>query len=520
MKRDKINPSEAVNQTSPVVGNTGAGNVSPSAGQQSSDIPNRQLSEKTQDTKVEEQVDARLKSALIEEVPQSTETSENPLKTSKSKKGIMSMIIFFVIFFLVLGVLIFLFLRFRSGGTFVPSGTKGEIVWWGIQHDISVYQPLIDEFEKDNPNIQIIYQKQSEQDYLQRLRNELASGNGPDVFEIHNTWPVMLRNELSTLPSSVMSSDEFKQSFYPIIVSNLSLEKGIVGMPLEYDAITLYINDDVFTSALKSPPDWWDELQGPAGLAKELTQSPEGRIVQGGVALGITNNVDHWPEIVGLMLVQDGVNPAKPTGAIATKVISFYNQFADLGVWNNTLPSSTVAFARGELAMYFGPIRRTSEIVKINPNLKFRTEKLPQLRKNNPDDPNYSYATYWVHGVSESSKVKEAAWTFLKFLSREDSLRNINNNIEKFETFKRVYPRPNMNTEMVQDPVLGSVIYLAYDARSFYLADDTHDGSSGINTMVNSVYEDLLGKKVSEKVLLNVSKELAQTLLEFGIRVK
>jgi multiple sugar transport system substrate-binding protein len=463
------------------------------------------------------QVDARLQNALIDE---SVEKGSLPPESEKKprKKVFPKMVIFSTLFFFILGGLIFLFLKFQETGTQMLLGNKGEIVWWGIQHDVSVYQPLIEKFEKENPNIKIRYVKQSTQDYRARLVNALVSGKGPDIFEIHNTWPVMLRDELSTLPSSVMSNEEFIQSFYPIIASNLTLDKGIVGMPLEYDALTLFINDDVFTSALKTPPDYWDELRV---LAPQLTQVDQRKvIIQGGVALGITNNVDHWPEVVGLLLIQNGVNPARPTGALAASALSFYKDFSGRRVWSNTLPNSTAAFSRGELAMYFGPTRRASEIVNANPNLKFRTVRLPQLRKNNPDDPNYSYATYWVHAVSEKSKLKEGAWTFLKFLSREDSLREINENITKFDTIGRAYPRPEMNAGMLQDPVFGSIIYFAYDARSFYLADNTYDGSGGINSLVNNLYKGIISGRVTEKVLMSKSQELNKILGGFGVRVR
>lgn len=462
------------------------------------------------------QVESRLRDAMVDVVEKETQPSKEEKKPNK--KIFSKMAIFFVIFFSILGILIFLFMKFRDSGSQMLLGNKGEIVWWGIQHDVSVYQPLIDRFEKENPNIKIRYEKQSTTDYQVRLLNALNSGDGPDIIEIHNTWPVMLKDKLSALPSSVMSKEEFVQSFYPIIVSNLTLDKGIVGMPLEYDALTLFINEDVFTSSLKSPPDTWDDLRS---LAPQLTQKKDKNvIIQAGVAMGITKNIDHWQEIIALMLFQNGTNPGKPTGPLALAVFNYYKEFAGMGVWSSSLPNSTSAFSRGELSMYFGPTRRASEIVRGNPNLKFRTVKLPQLPKNKPDDPNYSYATYWLHSVSEKSKIKEGAWTFLKFLSREDSLKEINENISKFETFKRVYPRPNMNTDKVQDPILGSIIYFAYDSRSFFLADNTFDGLNGINTQVNNLYDTIINNKISEKTLLNKSQELSQILGKYGVRIR
>jgi len=447
------------------------------------------------------------------------------LKDKGRKKSFTKIAIFFTVFFGILIIVAYLFWRFVGNDAPLPLGNKGEIVWWGVQHDPGVYKPLIDKFERDNPNIKIKYVRQTTQDYQARLMSALKSGQGPDIFEIHNTWPVMLKEYLSELPSSVMTKDEFNGSFYPIIVSNLTLDKGIVGMPLEYDALTLFINEDIFSSALKSPPVGWNEFKS---LAIGLTQTSGGKkIIQAGTAFGITDNVDHWPEILGLMLIQNGVNPANPVGtknvptsSLAKSVITYYRSFSQSKVWDSTLPSSTIAFSRGELAMYLGSTRRASEIVRENPDLKFRTVLLPQLPKNKPDDPSFSYATYWAHAVSSKSKIKEGAWIFLKYLSREDSLKVINNNIAEYETFKRIYPRPNMNLEMRQDQVLGSVISLAYNARSFYLADYTYDGQDGINTLVNNVYKGMVKYGVSDSSLISKSQELKQILGKFGVNVR
>lgn len=476
--------------------------------------------ENTQKPKEQTVADARFQEALINPIEQPLATRSTTVRVKKPGGGVPKLLFFFLSFFLFIGVLIFMFLKFRQTGGPILLGNKGEIIWWGVQHDLAVYKPLIDEFEKENPNIKIKYEKQSTQDYQERLSSALSSGKGPDIFEIHNTWPAMLKEDLSSLPSSLMTKDEFTESFYPVIVSNLTLDKGIVGMPLEYDALTLFINEDVFTSALKSPPETWDDLQK---LAPQLTQfGDKNVIIQGGVALGITENVDHWPEIFGLMLYQNRVNPGKPTGELAADVFSFYKDFSKIRVWNNTLPNSTLAFSRGELAMYFGPTRRATEIIKANPNLKFRTVKLPQLPKNKPSDPNYSYATYWMHGVSEKSRIKEGAWIFLKFLAREDSLEVINENITKFETFGRVYPRPGMNADMAQDPIFGSIITFAYDAKSFYLVDNTYDGTKGINTLVNEIYKNLINDwpGEEEKDLEKASGTLSQILAKFGVKVR
>jgi ABC-type glycerol-3-phosphate transport system substrate-binding protein len=399
-------------------------------------------------------------------------------------------------------------------------GKKVEIVWWGFHLDEDIVLPLIDKYEVENPNVDITYIKQSPVDYRERLTSSLASGKGPDIFEIHNSWPVMFKNELAALPSSVMSQIEFTQAFYPIAVSNLTTKKGIVGIPLEFDAITLFINEDIFIASAKSPPETWDELRI---LAKELTQKDEnGLITQSGASLGITENVDHWPEIIALMMLQNGASLSKPFGKQAEDPLIFYSLFFSDGVWDEKLPPSTNAFARGKLAMYFGPTKRAFEITKLNPSLKFKTVPLPQLPKESPDEPDVSYATYWVQGVWERSKSKEECWKFLKFMSQRDSLDAIYKDIREATNIHKLSPRLDSTSLLIRDPIVGSVAVLVANSKSWYLADNTYDGLSGINSQINRIYEEVIGngRVGATKSLEDASGEIQVLLSQYGIDVR
>ena len=193
------------------------------------------------------------------------------------------------------------------------SGKKGEIVWWGIRDDAAEIGLLIEEYQKKNLGIKITYLLQSPKDYRERLTNALAKGEGPDIFEIHNSWVVMFTNVLDVLPEPVMSSAEFSAAFYPIITKDLTTPSGIVGIPLEYDALTLYVNEEILATAGKTPPLSWDELRI---LANDLTPQKGNTIIQSGIALGRTENVDHWQEILGLMMLQNRVDLLNPQGEL------------------------------------------------------------------------------------------------------------------------------------------------------------------------------------------------------------
>lgn len=438
---------------------------------------------------------------------------------SRKKGGMSKKLGIFAIFFVLVLAVLFAVYTFQAGKIGKLFGNEGEIVWWGIMEEESVVKPLIDEFQEENPDIKIIYKRQSNQDYRVRLTNSLAGGKGPDIFEFHNSWVPMYFNELSTIPNQVMSQSEFSQTFYSIIVSDLLTKEGLVGIPLFYDAMTLYVNEDIFASVAKQPPTTWNELGdlvNPETGVLTLTDD-RGAIIQSGVAIGKTKNIDFWQDLLGVMMTQNGANLKKPTDGQAFDAVSFYKEIGK-DVWDDSLPQSTAAFAQGVAAMYFGPSRKAYDIARMNSNLRFRTVPLPQLPKNFPKDPDVTYATYWVQGVWNKSTNKEEAWRFLRFLSERTSLEKLNSERKTVKNFELASPRMDMARLYLQDPILSSVVAQATNARSWYLADETYDGETGINSKVAALYEEVLNSKDKpENALEEMAPSLARVLSQYGI---
>jgi len=63
-----------------------------------------------------------------------------------------------------------------------------------------------------------------------------------------------VRNDLDSLPSSVMNPADFAKTFYPVASSDLTNGSSIVGIPMEYDGLMLYVNEDIFNKSGKTPP--------------------------------------------------------------------------------------------------------------------------------------------------------------------------------------------------------------------------------------------------------------------------
>ena len=438
---------------------------------------------------------------------QSTQTPPTPPKKGKiSKKA-----------FVIIGIIILLLVVFLAVFSFVIPRFMGDnevsITWWGLWEDESLIAPVILDYEAANPNIKITYVKQSKQDYRDRLVSAIAQRGGPDIFRFHNSWVPMLAGSLSPAPKDIVEPSVFAETFYPVMATDLlSSLGGALGMPLEYDAITLYINDDIFVNSGKQPPKTWDELRT---LARELTVKDErGVITQSGAALGETSNIDHWQEILALMMIQNRASLSNPTGELAEAALQYYTLFsASDGVWDNTLPTSTIAFANGKVAMYFGPSWRAFEINQQNPDLNYRTLPVPQLPRENPTDPSISYASYWVEGVSSKSNEKIESWRFLRYLSQSATLEKLYAEASTVRGFGEPYPRVDMADLLTNHPVLGSIINLAPSAKSWYLHSRTYDGPTGINSQLSTYFEDAVNSVISSSGAFNVKSALETAAL-------
>lgn len=432
------------------------------------------------------------------------------------KRKIPKALVIAVVVLVVIIVLVLIFSLIRRG-----KSAESTVVWWGLWEDESVVAPLITEYQSQHPEVKITYIKQSPQDYRERLTNALARGNGPDIFRFHNTWTPMFRSDLDAIPAAVMNPADYAKTFYPIASTDLAVGSNIVGIPLEYDGLTLYINEDIFNKSGKSPPSTWDDLRL---LARELTvKNDQNVITQSGAALGRTENVDHWQEIIALLMLQNGVDLTNPVGKPAEDAITFFTIFSAVdGVWDASLPISTQAFAAGKVAMYIGPSWRSFEIALQNPDLKFKTVPIPQLPKDNPSQPDMTYATYWAEGVWSKSTKKAVAWDFLKFLTTQESLQKFYSNSSTLRTFGEPYPRPDMANLLVSHPIVGSIISQAPGATSWYLASRTFDGPTGINSQLANYFGDAInavanGESPPEKALETVAAGVSQVLTQYRL---
>jgi multiple sugar transport system substrate-binding protein len=392
---------------------------------------------------------------------------------------------------------------------------EATLTYWGLWESEQVLRPIIEEYQGDHPQITIQYQRQAPAQYRDRVQARLRTGKGPDIFDFHNTWLPMLADDLVPLPPTIMSSADFEKTYYPVTRFDLKGGNSYYGIPLEFDGLALFYNEDIFEKAgILAPPATWDELRETAGRLT-VRNKETGELEVAGVAMGTTGNLDHFSDILALMMLQNGVDLFNMMGNLAEDALSFYTIcYSEDKIWDEKMPTSIEAFANGRLAMMFGPSWRVFNIKDLAPELRFKTAPVPQLPGGT-----VNWASYWVAGVAKNSQFQAEAWDFLKFLSQKETLRKLYAAASKTRLFGRPYPRKDMADSLINEEYVGAYIAAAPTAKSWYLASRTFD--NGINDRIIKYLEDAINSKnqgaSAKDVLSTAMKGISGVLTQFKI---
>ena len=379
--------------------------------------------------------------------------------------GIIGGIIFILIFFI-----IFKFLTGRS------QPKKIELTYWGLWDEKEVFQALIEEYQRQNKNVSIKYEKRSPENYREKLISRINNGIGPDIFRFHNTWLPEIKEIVSYIPKEVMSNEEFEKTFYPVHQKDLKVANHYYGIPLYIDGLVLVYNKKLFDKAgVLSSPSNWDEIIDVA--AKLMVKDQNGEIITSGIALGTANNIEHFSDILGLFILQNGGDLTNFSNKEGIGALQTYRQFAEPpnNFWSPNLPNSLTAFIQEKVAMIFVPSWVVLLIKSANPELDLKVIPVPDVPGGKP----VSIANYWVEGVSIKSKNQIEAWKFLKFLVDKKNLPKLFANQSKIRLFGTAYSRVDLANLLVQHEYLSAVIKQASYYQSLPLVSKTFD--NGLN---------------------------------------
>lgn len=251
---------------------------------------------------------------------------------------------------------------------------------WGSVTEVSVLNKIIDDFEKENPEIKVRF-IHIPQNYFQKIHLLFASSQAPDVIFINNLYLPLYANKLEDL-----SKFETKD-FYPESLKALSYEGKLLAIPRDISNLVFYRNRDLISETPNNLDD----------LIKIISKCPK---------FGISYERDVYFMFPYVMSMgEDIYNPHKS--------LDFYkNLEGKYAPTPSQVGSSTLAqmFLDGKIGLYLSG-RWMYPKIKETADFNWDVITFPGIV---PLD-----SSGWA--ISKESKHKDSAKKFIEFLSSKES---------------------------------------------------------------------------------------------------
>jgi multiple sugar transport system substrate-binding protein len=155
---------------------------------------------------------------------------------------------------------------------------KTTINVWAMGEEAKSLPKIAEEFEKENPKIDVKVQAIPWDQAHDKLLTAVASKKGPDVVQMGTTWipEFASANALMDLKPYIKEYPELDENnFYPGSVETTKYEDKVVGVPWYIDTRVLYYRTDLLKEVgYNEPPKTWDELRD---AAKKLAERGENK---------------------------------------------------------------------------------------------------------------------------------------------------------------------------------------------------------------------------------------------------
>ncbi|NMM98494.1 ABC transporter substrate-binding protein [Bifidobacterium olomucense] len=306
-----------------------------------------------------------------------------------------------------------------------------------------VYQPVIDAFEKKNPDIKVKFSTTNgaQAGYQQTLQTRISGGQLADVY-------VAPPEQLSDLVKNGVAKDLTNESFMERIgdtnKAQASVDGKVYAMSITAWTNAYAYNKDLLAKAgYDSIPETWDEFIDmlkalkDAGVEKPYLEPKAGlgALVEGWIGYDSSKQSKSIDQQIG-----DG------SSTFAKSYTKYYKEWAklfDAGVMGSEVTGLAddqvrSEFAAGRLAVM--PSGYWDVNTFKDAGINFAFGRMPMLHKGDtPYAPGAADSGYAINAKIDGAKLK-AAESFLDFLSSEEGLKLIQDNMGLIPSTKNYTP--------------------------------------------------------------------------------
>ena len=385
-----------------------------------------------------------------------------------------------------------------------------ELNLYVVYDNTDAFKEQIQAFQSNNPGLLVRIKKFANlQEYEDLIINEIAEGEGPDVFMIHNSWMPRHNKKLYPLPLDqpiVMNADLFRQTFFQAASDDLIIDEQVYGMPMSIDNLAVFYNKQHFKDLIATsdkPGALWEEIKEQVTSLTKKNNSPE-RFALAGIAMGRSDNISSAVDILYSLMLQYGVEfydekheraifaNAQSGGTADEKNpgIAAFELFTSFGLpsyrnysWNEYITGFSPEdkevnpFIREKVSMIIGYPYLYDEIESAIQKQQALGSKhielndvgiapFPQLISGQEATSRDTYSSYFPLVVARTTDMPAEAWSLVQFLTSSDALQTYH------KKTNRPTSRKDMVAEQQTEPLFGTFAFQAPFSKSYTIYND------------------------------------------------
>ena len=291
------------------------------------------------------------------------------------------------------------------------------VVFWQFWPE-EIVAPLLREFEKDHPGVQVQLEQLSWQDGQERITVAIASGEVPDLCELGSTWmPRMLASGALVDWSAGVADLKPQLRGWQLC----SIGDAVYGMPWVLGTRALFYNKTLFARAgLDStrPPVTWDELYRAAAAIQRLGGGISGYGVQAGERGVLFKKFMPFAWGNGGRVLSDDLTAADFDSPSNREALAFYLSLRKVGVLARQ-DALDREFKAGHIGLQLSGSWLFRSIPRDAPRMRYGVALVP--RPGLEHGTHASFAGGEVLVSFSASKKKQLALELARFLARPEN---------------------------------------------------------------------------------------------------
>jgi multiple sugar transport system substrate-binding protein len=314
--------------------------------------------------------------------------------------------------------------------------TKGKIsIWLGYPETLDAFKLGQAEFKKKWPNVDVEILTFELREFEAKLAVSVPAGSGPDILALHDfIFPRYYEGgNLADVPADLAKDINDPKIIAPVFRDILTRDGKPWGMPWWSGRNGLFYNTDHLKAAgLDGPPKTYADIWQ---YAEKLTQkNDKGEVTRAGISLRLTGPSGgtqkfgyFYYQLAGEQMFEPGKKPGTVRVTIAKNIDAAARVLVDhvehlhgakkSDDW--ALKHDAQGFASGAASMFARESWVIPFVKKNGPDVKFGIVPVPR------DKAWGAYNNLEILSVNKDSKLKDAAWDFIRILQEPAIVNNV-----------------------------------------------------------------------------------------------